>query len=330
MLLIKWYQASRWRGKNRKDNLLRAALAGGAFYYPGRSSRPAHLLNSDMDKKAVASLKRALDELYHAYDFRDRVKHDPISIPNRFRARSDREAVGFLATALSYGKVDLFLGVIERLLGKIGNHPADFMAQFQPKRDLGQLNGIKYRFNETEDIAALLYATGRLLKKFGSLEAVFMKHYRERHPDIGPALAGLMGELNAVDTTPVYGGNIRPMGYRYFLPSPASGSACKRSNLFLRWMVRRADIDFGLWTKVSPAKLVIPLDRHIARVSRCLGFTKRKSDNWKTALEITDSLRTLDPADPLRYDFALCHRGITGLCAQHMCEGCELGSFRPQ
>jgi len=283
-----------------------------------------------MDKHPAASLRRALNKLYDTYDFAGRAQKDPIIIPMRFRSRADREAVGFLAAALAYGKVELFLGVLNRLLEHMGAHPADFMAGFRPKRDLARFAGIKYRFNETEDIAALMFAVGHILKEHGSLEAAFMKYFRDGQPDIGTALAGLMTELDSVDTTPVYGSNLRPMGYRYFLPSPQSGSACKRPNLFLRWMVRRADIDFGLWKKVPPSKLVIPLDRHISRVSRCLGFTRRKSDDWKTALEITTSLRALDPADPLRYDFALCHRGIAGLCAAHRCGVCELGKFRTE
>jgi len=281
-----------------------------------------------MNKQYFSTLKKSLDKLYDSYDFAGRVQHDPISMSVRYRTRADREAVGFLAASMAYGKVDLFLGVLNRLLEKMGKHPADFMAQFRPKRDLVRFAGIKYRFNETEDIGALMYVVGQILKKHGSLEAAFMKYYRHEHPDIGPALTGLMGELEAVDTTPVYGSNLRPSGYRYFLPSPASGSACKRPNLYLRWMVRRADIDFGLWKKVSPAKLVIPLDRHIARVSRCLGLTKRKSDDWKTAVEITESLKRFDPEDPLRYDFALCHRGISGVCSENQCNGCELDRFR--
>ncbi len=278
-------------------------------------------------KRSRIKLKRALDRLYDGYDFDERAANDPISLPMRYRRRDDREAVGFLAAALAYGRVGLFLAVLDALLERMGAHPAEFMASFRPRSGMKRFRGIKYRFNETGDIGALIYAIGRVLKKHGSLEAAFMAHYDSAHEDIGPALAGLVDELDSLDTTPVYGDNLRPRGFRHFLPSPRTGSACKRLNLYLRWMVRRKDIDFGLWRKVPPAKLVIPLDRHISRVSRCLGFTRRAGDDWKTAVEITGALRELDPEDPLRYDFALCHRGITGVCAEHRCAGCELGAF---
>jgi uncharacterized protein (TIGR02757 family) len=274
-------------------------------------------------------LKRALDRLYETYDFKGRAEHDPIRIPLRYRRRDDREAAGFLAAALAYGRVDLFLRVLDALMEKMGKHPAEFMASFRPKRDMKRFQGIKYRFNETEDIGAFIYTIGSVLKRHGSLERAFMNYYDKDHHNIGQALAGLMDELGRKDTSPVYGTNARPMGYRYLMPSPSGGGASKRPNLFLRWMVRRADIDLGLWKKVPPSKLVIPLDRHISRVGRCLGLTMRKTDDWKTAVEITESLRRFDPEDPLRYDFALCHRGISGVCSEHKCEECELSDFRP-
>jgi len=121
----------------------------------------------------------------------------------------------------------------------------------------------------------------------------------------------------------VYGRNIHPSGMTQFFPSPAKGSACKRINLFLRWMVRDKDIDFGLWRSIPANRLVIPLDIHIARISRCLGFTKRASADWKAAIEITEALKKLDPADPLKYDFALCHHGISGVCRGRNNPGCR-------
>jgi uncharacterized protein (TIGR02757 family) len=164
------------------------------------------------------------------------------------------------------------------------------------------------------------------LKRFSSIEAAFGRAGSYAGPEqqgnpkelplqnIGPGLTGLMAELLSVDTSPVYGEDIKPAGLRQFFPSPASGSACKRANLFLRWMVRDRDIDFGIWQGIPKNKLVIPLDTHIARISRCLGFTERKSQDWKAAVEITESLKKFDPEDPLKYDFALCHHGISGMC----------------
>jgi uncharacterized protein (TIGR02757 family) len=127
-------------------------------------------------------------------------------------------------------------------------------------------------------------------------------------------LTGFLEYIYEIDTSPVYGTDIKPNGLKQLLPSPRKGSACKRMNLFLRWMVRSEDIDFGIWDNIPPNKLVIPLDTHIARISKCLGLTRRASADWKMAEEITGALREFDPEDPLKYDFALCHHGISGLC----------------
>jgi uncharacterized protein (TIGR02757 family) len=142
-----------------------------------------------------------------------------------------------------------------------------------------------------------------------------------------------MEAMRAINTAAVYGRNIKPAGLLQFFPSPAQGSACKRVNLFLRWMIRDRDIDLGIWRDIPKNKLVIPLDTHIARISRCLGFTSRNSQDWKMALEITGALKRFDPEDPLKYDFALCHHGISGVCKgrdnRAACMDCVFNSRRP-
>lgn len=275
----------------------------------------------------ASGLKAALDGLYAAFDFNERARHDPIRFPMRYKARADVEAAGFIAASLAYGRVVLFSAVLERLFALMGQSPSGFMAGFDPKKDRGLFKGIKYRFNESDDILALIYATGRLLVSFGSLERAFMEHFSPTDTDTGRALSGFVGAALAVDTSPVYGRDIKPAGFTQFFPSPAGGSACKRACLYLRWMVRDRDIDFGLWEGIPKNKLVIPLDTHIARVSRCLGLTHRKTQDWKMAAEITAALRAMDPEDPLKYDFALCHRGIEGLCRNRGCTGCALKGY---
>ena len=103
-------------------------------------------------------------------------------------------------------------------------------------------------------------------------------------------------------------------GVAYFFPRPSAGSACKRLNLFVRWMVRKDAIDLGVWTRVSPARLIVPLDTHIIRLGRCLRLTSLTSPGWKMAAQVTAALRTIDPADPVRFDFSLCHIGMNGAC----------------
>ncbi len=226
----------------------------------------------------------------------------------------DIEVAGFITSCFSYGKVELFKPVIEKILLPGSRHPAGFFRNFTLKKDSNYFKDISYRFNREKDILCLIYMLSETLKKWGTLKELFYQYYNPRQEDIGKALNSFVDFFLKVDSSPIYGKNIRPRGLIQFFPVPEKGSACKRMNLFLRWMVRNKDIDLGIWDKVRPSKLIIPLDTHIAKISRCLGLTKRASSDWKTAREITESLKKFDPDDPLKYDFALCHHGISGLC----------------
>ena len=259
-------------------------------------------------------LKKTLDSFYKGYDFNERLSHDPIEFPHRYSRPEDIEVAGFIASCFSYGKVELFKPVIEQILKPGGRRPALFLKNYSQKKDAKYFKGISYRFNKEEDIICYIYILSTILKKWGSLKKLFYHNYRSDHEDIKIAINGFVEYFHEVDTSPVYGRNIKPPGLTQLISLPAKRSACKRVNLFLRWMVRTKDIDLGIWNKIPPSKLIIPLDTHIAKISRCLGFTKRVVPDWKTAKEITESLKTFDPQDPLKYDFALCHQGISGLC----------------
>ncbi len=271
---------------------------------------------------SMKSLKHTLDRFYDDFDFKGHVRKDPIEFPHRYKNPDDIEVSGFISSCFAYGKVDLFKPVIEKLLSTMGKSPYSFLRDFDLREQRNHIS-FKYRFNEREDIICLLFVLHKLLEKYSSIENIFKRYYTQADPDSGGGLAGLVKEIVSVNTTKVYGKNIRPRGLIQFFPSPEKGSACKRMNLFLRWMVRDKDIDFGIWKGIPKNKLVIPLDTHIARVSRCLGFTKRASSDWKAALEITNALKEFDPEDPLRYDFALCHRGISGLCKSRDSAACR-------
>jgi uncharacterized protein (TIGR02757 family) len=263
---------------------------------------------------AEKHLKILLDTFYRDYDFKTRLLHDPIEYPHRYKNTGDIEIAALFASSLAYGKVELFKPVVEKILYVMGPSPYEFVLNFRLKRDRKLFQGIKYRFNENDDLVALILILHKILRRKTSLENALMEFYQPGSADIGEALAGFTGTLLKVETSPVYGENIRPPGLKQLVPSPVDGSACKRMNLFLRWMVRDRDIDFGIWKGIPKNKLVIPLDTHIARISRCLGFTQRRSQDWKTAVEITEALKRFDPEDPLKYDFALCHHGISGIC----------------
>lgn len=263
----------------------------------------------------MLSVKALLDKFYGEYNFRERILHDPIEFPHRYKRREDIEIAGFIASCFAYGKVGLFKPVIEKILSAMRGSPYNFLMEFKVKKDGRLFSGIKYRFNENKDIICLLHIISHLLRSHKSIENVFKSFYKKTDSDTGNALTGFIDYALKTDTSYIYGKNLKPNGLLQFFPSPSKGSACKRMNLFLRWMIRDKDIDFGVWRGIPENKLIIPLDTHIAKISRCLGFTKRKSQDWKMAVEITNSLKKLDSDDPLKYDFAMCHYGISGLCS---------------
>ena len=276
-------------------------------------------------------LKDTLDKFYREYDFKERLLHDPIEFPHRFKNPRDIEVAAFIASSLAYGKVGLFKAVAEKILSIMGASPYEFLLEFRLGKHRKLFKGIKYRFNENEDLIALLFILHKILSRHTSLENVFMKFYLPGAKTIEEGLRGFVASHLEIDTAQVYGRDIKPAGLRQLFPSPSNGSACKRANLFLRWMVRDKDIDFGIWGGISKNRLIIPLDTHIARISRCLGFTERKSQDWKMAVEITESLKRFDPEDPLKYDFALCHHGISGICKGMKdgteCTGCVFKQY---
>ncbi len=279
----------------------------------------------------MKKLKKILDRFYREYDFEGRILHDPIQFPLGYENPRDIEVSAFMASCLAYGRVDQFRSVIKELLSRMGGSPYAFIADFKVRKHRKHLEGIKYRFNENEDIVSMVYLLHRILSRYSSIEHAFQQHYQKHHTTIEQGLSGLIGMFLETDTSPVYEEDIKPRGLLHLFPSPLNRSSCKRANLFLRWMIRDDDIDLGIWEKVSKNQLVIPLDTHIARISSCLGLTERCNQDWKTAVEITESFKKFDPEDPLKYDFALCHHGISGLCRDNSgneaCKECHFRDF---
>ena len=263
--------------------------------------------------RSRAQLKQLLDDLYRRYGRRDFLSTSALSVPHRYRHPEDREIAGFVAASLAYGNVKQIHRSAGAALEAMGPSPARFIRQFDPVRDVGRFRHFVHRFNSGFDLALLCYLLHQAIERRSSLQAFFLEGYDASHEDIGPALISFVERALSLDVSPFYASGTLPAraGIRFFFPSPAQGSACKRLNLFLRWMVRRGDeIDFGIWTEVSPAKLIMPLDTHVARVVRRLGLTKIKQANWRMATEVTQRLRAFDPEDPVKYDFALCRLGV--------------------
>ena len=258
------------------------------------------------------SLKRRLDGLYESYNRTDSAT-DPIHIVRRFEDPDDREVVGFCASALAFGRVASVLQSIERLLVLMGPSPATFVRQFNARKQRAAFGGLVHRWTRGPDLVALIIILQSMLER-GSIEAFFLEGTDSAPLDMTAALESFSSRALAIDQRDAYGDRRCHPGVAYFFPRPSTGSACKRLNLFLRWMVRSDAVDFGLWTHVAPSRLIIPLDTHVIRVGRCLRLTRYTSPGWKMAVDITDSLRALDADDPVKYDFSLCHLGMADLC----------------
>ncbi|HDO22758.1 MAG TPA: TIGR02757 family protein [Nitrospirae bacterium] len=234
----------------------------------------------------------------------------------------DIEVAAFISALFAYGKVDIFKSFLEKVFLQMGNSPYSFVMEFSRSKDSRRFRGLRYRFNDEKDLVILILSLKKVMTDHDSLGNTFRAFYENSAGDTRMALTGL------ADIFLRYAGQsgIKGKGFGYLVPSPAKGSACKRLNMFLRWMVRDSDIDFGLWKGIPEKRLIIPLDTHIARIAGCLGLTGRKTPDWNMAAEVTESLKRLNPEDPLRYDFALCHQGISGVCRADgsSCEKCVL------
>lgn len=266
-------------------------------------------------------LRDRLDELVETFDI-STIEPDPLQLVLRYSDPHDQEVAGLIAAAFAYGRADVIVRNIGALLDAMTPSPYQYLTAFEVKEARKRFATFAYRFHKTDDLVALLDRLSRIIKQHGSLGALFEKCYEANDPDIGPSLERFVNAIITVTRHP------SPVTLKYLLTSPSDGSACKRMNLFLRWMVRRTSPDLGLWTFVDPAKLVVPLDTHVHRIARFLGLTRKKTANWKTARALTDKLATFDNADPIRYDFALCRLGILDLCSRRrrkeQCDVCLL------
>lgn len=270
---------------------------------------------------ASAMLAASLDDLYASFDRPDSAL-DPIQIVTRYPDVADREVVAFVAAGLAFGRVASVMASVDAVCRVLGSSPATFVRAFDPRRYGAPLLPLVHRWIRGVDLVALLWILRVLLERHGTLEAAIAAGLSSDDEDLGPAIERFSTEAREIDLRPAYGRAVpaRP-GVHYFFSRPSTGGACKRMNLFLRWMVRRDGVDPGGWTRVSPSRLVVPLDTHTIRVGKCLRFTRRVSPGWKMAVDITAALRRVDPIDPVRYDFSLCHLSMMGACGWRSKQG---------
>jgi uncharacterized protein (TIGR02757 family) len=259
-----------------------------------------------------AELKRRLDDLYAHYDARF-VDPDPVQFVRIQTSDADREVVGLIASALAYGNVKQIKRSISAVCEALGAAPAQAVMRVDPISFAERLSGFKHRFNTGRDVACLVHYIGQMLESHGSIEAFFAAGHDPSATDVGPGLVSFVDRTLALSHGGLYGrSRALPASarVRFFFPSPRSGSACKRLNLYLRWMVRRGGVDLGCWFAVSSRQLVIPLDAHVIAIARRVRLTRYRVAGWPMAVDITARLRRLDPLDPVKYDFAFHRMGL--------------------
>ena len=242
--------------------------------------------------------KSEIDKLVEKYENIDFIKDDPVKIPNRFSEKKDIEIAGFIASLVAYGRREVFLKKLDTLFCIAQNEPLNFILNFEPKI-LGDFN---YRFGKPEDFSQIFNIMRDLYSKNSSLEDLFKYGYENQIDDNMFIPITDYFYANAKDNN--------SQGFKFMLPNARKGSAMKRMCMYLRWMVRKGPVDFGIWNFMKPSELLIPLDTHVARLSREMGLLTRNANDFKSVLEITENLRKFDPEDPVKYDFAMFGYGV--------------------
>ncbi|MFK7985710.1 MAG: TIGR02757 family protein [Sandaracinaceae bacterium] len=257
----------------------------------------------------MKALATRLNTLVATQDKRARRDADPVSFVHRYEDPADQEVVGLVSALLAFGNVTTIRNKVEVVLAELGPRPAKGIA----RRGLpNALAGFRHRVWRGEHVAALLKHAAAIRRDHGSLAGPLERALSDGAP-FREAVARLADELR---------GDHADRGLRHLVPDPRKGSACKRLLLYLRWMCRPADgVDLGLWS-VAPSHLVIPVDTHVLRIGRNLRLTERTDASWRTAEEITASLRRFDASDPVKYDFAICHLGVSRDCPSRRDNDC--------
>jgi uncharacterized protein (TIGR02757 family) len=266
------------------------------------------------------ALRRDLEALLARTDAAARVAHDPVGYAHRYADPGDQEIAALFAGFLAFGKVDLFRRTLDPWFAWLDAHGGPRAAtRAIDDLDVGPIRALRYRWVDGDDLVALMRGVGAALRDVDRIEALFAGD-----GDVRARMA------SAADRLLRGCGRDDPgRALRHLVATPANGSACKRWNLYLRWMVRPADgVDLGVWSALRPADLVMPVDTHVLRTARFLGLTERADASWRTALEVTAALAVLDPDDPVRYDFAIAQMGISGACRgfrdAEVCGSCPL------
>lgn len=256
----------------------------------------------------MGSLKRKLEYHYKKFDA-SQIHPDPLIFPRKYSSEMDIEISAFISSIFAYGNVTQIMNSLGLVHELIGENPVQFFEKFKRNKYNRFFNSFKHRFYTGEDVRTLFLIIQYIIKNYESIKHLFLLYHFDHERNLKNSISAFSNNLTEISSRLVK--NSR--GVNFMFPDPFKGSACKRMNLFLRWMVRKDDIDFGIWKAIRTDELIIPVDTHIARISRELGLTKRKVVSWQMAEEITENLKKFDKNDPVKYDFAICHLGIRKL-----------------
>ncbi len=261
-----------------------------------------------------SELAIVLNELDRAHGLQD-LSPDPLEVVHEYTDPADRETTALIASCLAYGNVRQIVKSVRNALNRLGDHPAKTLPPIRPEKALRLARGFKHRLHAEGDLARLFLTTGRLLKKYGSLQNAFLSAAPE-NAELKERLDAFVNLLHErAESKHIDRHSPDASYFDHLLPRPSRGSACKRLNLFLLWVARPDDgIALGLWHSPKPHELIMPLDTHVWRIGKYLGLIKRGTADWKAARELTDHLKQIDPDDPTRFDFAISRLGIQRLC----------------
>lgn len=251
----------------------------------------------------LEKLKDFLDKKVEEYNTPDFLEDDPLGVPHQFKSRQDIEISGLMASVFAWGQRKTIINKSKEFLSLMDNSPHDFLLNHTEK-DLKPFENFKHRtFNATDALYFIAFLSWHY-RKYDSLEQIFVEKITPNSENIAQGLNHFFFTFFSLENA--------PSRTKKHVASPNRNSACKRLNMYLRWMVRKDDkgVDFGLWDKIKPSQLVCPCDVHVERVARELGLITRKPVDWKTAIELTNSLKDFDPNDPVKYDFALFGLGL--------------------
>lgn len=244
--------------------------------------------------------KKLLEQIYSQYSKRELVFPDPVGFLYDFEAMKDKEIVGLIASALAYGRVQQINKSVAIVIEKMKPSPSEFLINCNKKELQELFKGFKHRFTTEEELISLLIATKKVIKNYGSLQNCLYEKINKKDDTIFPALCAFTNEILSQDE----------LEKNSLLPKPEKGSACKRLNLYMRWMVREDQVDPGGWNEIPKSKLLMPIDTHIHKFSLASGFTERKNADMKATIEVTRAFQKICPEDPVRYDFALTKASI--------------------